>query len=79
MRESEGSTNRVRIERLALFDIPAEAVRWVFDLNFAGVLLPSQVFGKQMAECGEGVILNFSSMNAFRPLTRVPASRSGAM
>ena len=38
-----------------------------------GTLLPSQVFGKVMAEQGEGVILNVSSMNAFRPLTRIPA------
>jgi NAD(P)-dependent dehydrogenase (short-subunit alcohol dehydrogenase family) len=48
-------------------------VQWVFNLNFIGTLLPSQVFGKMMAEQGEGVILNVSSMNAFRPLTRIPA------
>jgi NAD(P)-dependent dehydrogenase (short-subunit alcohol dehydrogenase family) len=58
---------------LAFFDLPAEAVQWVFNLNFVGSLLPSQVFGKLMAEQGEGVILNISSMNAFRPLTRIPA------
>ena len=55
------------------FDLPADAVRSVFDLNFQGTLLPSQVFGAQMAKQGEGVILNVSSMNAFRPLTRIPA------
>ena len=58
---------------LPFFDLPAEAVQWVFDLNFLGALLPSQVFGRLMAEQGEGVILNVSSMNAFRPLTRIPA------
>ena len=58
---------------LSFFDLPADAIRWVFDLNFLGTLLPSQVFGKLMAEQGEGVILNISSMNAFRPLTRIPA------
>ncbi len=58
---------------LAFFDLPAEAIRRVFDLNFVGTLLPSQVFGRIMAEQGEGVILNISSMNAFRPLTRIPA------
>jgi NAD(P)-dependent dehydrogenase (short-subunit alcohol dehydrogenase family) len=58
---------------LAFFDLPADAVQWVFNLNFIGTLLPSQVFGKLMAEQGEGVILNVSSMNAFRPLTRIPA------
>jgi NAD(P)-dependent dehydrogenase (short-subunit alcohol dehydrogenase family) len=58
---------------LAFFDLPADATQWVFNLNFLGTLLPSQVFGKLMAEQGEGVILNVSSMNAFRPLTRIPA------
>ncbi len=58
---------------LSFFDLPPDAIRWVFDLNFIGTLLPSQVFGRLMAEQGEGVILNISSMNAFRPLTRIPA------
>ena len=53
--------------------MPSDAIRWVFDLNFQGTLLPSQIFGKQMADQGEGNILNISSMNAFRPLTRIPA------
>lgn len=58
---------------LSFFDLPQDAFQWVFDLNFIGTLLPSQVFGKHMAEQGRGVILNISSMNAFRPLTRIPA------
>jgi NAD(P)-dependent dehydrogenase (short-subunit alcohol dehydrogenase family) len=58
---------------LSFFDLPPEAIRWVFDLNFIGTLLPCQVFGKIMAEQGEGVILNIASINAFRPLTRIPA------
>ncbi len=58
---------------LSFFDLPADALRWVFDLNILGTMLASQVFGKAMAEKGEGVILNFSSMNAFRPLTCIPA------
>jgi NAD(P)-dependent dehydrogenase (short-subunit alcohol dehydrogenase family) len=45
----------------------------VFDLNFIGTLLPSQIFGKQMADRGEGIIINVSSMNAFRPLTKIAA------
>jgi NAD(P)-dependent dehydrogenase (short-subunit alcohol dehydrogenase family) len=56
---------------LSFFDIPEEALRFVFDLNLQGTIIPSQVFGKRMAEQGEGVILNISSMSAFRPLTRV--------
>ncbi len=55
------------------FDLPAEAVEKVFALNFLGTLFPSQVFGRAMAERKEGVILNVSSMSAFRPLTRVSA------
>jgi NAD(P)-dependent dehydrogenase (short-subunit alcohol dehydrogenase family) len=58
---------------LPFFDLPPDALRWVFDLNLLGTILPCQVFGKVMAEEGEGVILNISSMNAFRPLTRIPA------
>ena len=58
---------------LSFFDLPPEAIRFVFDLNFLGTLLPSQIFAKHMAERGEGVILNVSSMNAFRPLTKIPA------
>jgi NAD(P)-dependent dehydrogenase (short-subunit alcohol dehydrogenase family) len=58
---------------LSFFDLPSDAVQWVFNLNFIGTLLPSQVFGRILAKRGEGVILNISSMNAFRPLTKVPA------
>jgi NAD(P)-dependent dehydrogenase (short-subunit alcohol dehydrogenase family) len=58
---------------LSFFDLPAEAMRWVFDLNLLGTIQPSQVFGKLMAEQRSGVILNISSMNAFRPLTRIAA------
>ncbi len=58
---------------MPFFDLPADAVQWVFNLNFIGTLLPSQVFGKLMAEQQHGVILNVSSMNAFSPLTRSPA------
>jgi len=56
---------------LSFFDLPEEALRYVFDLNLLGTILPSQIFGRQMAERGEGVILNISSMSAVRPLTRV--------
>jgi NAD(P)-dependent dehydrogenase (short-subunit alcohol dehydrogenase family) len=57
----------------SFFDLSADALRWVFDLNLVGTILPSQVFGRIMADEGEGVILNVSSMNAFRPLTRIAA------
>lgn len=60
-------------EELPFFDLPEEALRFVFDLNLLGTFLSSQVFSRGMAELGEGVIVNLSSMNAFRPLTRIPA------
>ena len=58
---------------LSFFDIPPDAAQWVFNLNFLGTLLPAQGFGRIMADRGTGVMLNISSMNAFRPLTRIPA------
>ena len=58
---------------MSFFDLPADAVQWVFNLNFIGTLLPSQVFGKVMAEKRTGIILNISSMAAFSPLTKVAA------
>jgi len=58
---------------LSFFDLPLDALRHVDQLNLLGTILPCQVFGRNMAESGEGVILNVSSMNAYRPLTRIPA------
>ena len=58
---------------LPFFDLPLDSLRFVADLNLLGTILPCQVFGKSMVENGEGIILNISSMNAFRPLTRIPA------
>lgn len=56
---------------LSFFDVPQEALRFVFDLNLLGTILPTQVFARKMAERGSGTILNVSSMSASRPLTRV--------
>ncbi len=58
---------------MTFFDIPEEAMRFVFDLNIIGTILPSQVFGRHMAQQKEGTIINISSMNAYRPLTRIAA------
>ncbi len=55
------------------FDLPADAMQWVFNLNFVGTVLASQVFGKRLVEQGSGSILNISSMSADRPMTRVVA------
>jgi NAD(P)-dependent dehydrogenase (short-subunit alcohol dehydrogenase family) len=56
----------------SFFELSPESLRWVIDLNLLGTVLPSQVFGRLMVDRGEGIILNVSSMNAFRPLTRIP-------
>ena len=58
---------------MSFFDIPEEGMRFVLDLNLLGTILPCQVLAKQMVESGEGVILNYSSMNAYRPLTNIAA------
>jgi NAD(P)-dependent dehydrogenase (short-subunit alcohol dehydrogenase family) len=55
------------------FDLPAEALMHVTNLNLLGTVLACQAFCRRMAECKSGVVLNISSMNAFRPLTRIPA------
>jgi NAD(P)-dependent dehydrogenase (short-subunit alcohol dehydrogenase family) len=55
------------------FDLPPDALRWVFDLNCLGTILPCQIFGRMMAEQGHGTILNIVSMAAVRPLTRIVA------
>ncbi len=55
------------------FDIPLEAWQAVTHLNLLGTILPSQVFARPMADRKEGVILNVSSVNAARPLTRIAA------
>lgn len=58
-------------EQMPFFDLPEEALRSVFELNFMGTFLPSQVFGRYFAQEKRGVILNISSMSAFHPLTKV--------
>jgi NAD(P)-dependent dehydrogenase (short-subunit alcohol dehydrogenase family) len=60
-------------DTMSFFDIPADAIQWVFNLNIIGTILPTQVFGKVMVEKDKGVIINISSMAAFKPLTRTVA------
>lgn len=56
---------------ISFFDIPADAIKWVFDLNCLGTLLASQVFVRDMVERKQGVVVNIASMCGIRPLTRV--------
>lgn len=55
------------------YGLDIDGFRKVFDLNFLGTILPTMVFTTDMIEKGSGVILNISSMNSFRPLTKIPA------
>jgi NAD(P)-dependent dehydrogenase (short-subunit alcohol dehydrogenase family) len=55
------------------FDIPLEAIQWVFNLNCLGTILPSQIFVPDMIQLGRGVVINITSMAAIRPLTGVVA------
>jgi len=57
----------------SFFGLEMEAFDKVFALNFTGTLLPTMVFADEMLKRHKGVILNISSMNSFRPLTKIPA------
>ena len=58
---------------ITFYDLDPKGIEFVFNLNFLGTLLPTQAFTREMAGKGKGVVINISSMNAFRPLTKIPA------
>lgn len=70
--ETMDSENKEDWEK-TFFGLEMEGFDWVFDLNFKGTLLPSMVLGRDLVEDGSGAILNISSMNSFKPLTKIPA------
>ncbi len=57
----------------SFYGLDLEGFRFVFDLNFLGTLLPTMVFTTDMLEAGKGGVINISSMNAIKPLTKIPA------
>lgn len=76
----EATTKREQIVREegldweeTFFGLDATGFQKVFDLNFLGTLLPTMVFTREMVERGKGAVINVSSMNAFKPLTKIPA------
>ena len=60
-------------EMRGFFDLDMELFKSVLNTNTLGTVIPCRVFGRQMAQAGGGAILNFASMNTYRPLSRVPA------
>lgn len=71
LEKMEGSDSEKPEE--TFFGLQAEGFDKVFDLNFKGTLLPSMVFTTDMVRKKSGVVINISSMNSYRPLTKIPA------
>ncbi len=79
----KGTTTKETLEKIDLiekdeniktfFDLDANGISFVFNLNFLGTLIPTQVFARDMAEKENTCIVNVTSMNAYRPLTKIPA------
>lgn len=63
----------IEADTVSFFDLDQSGVEFVFNLNFIGTLLPTQIFAKDMVDRKGCSILNVSSMNAFCPLTKIPA------
>lgn len=70
--ENMEKSDTVEFEK-TFFGLDISGFDWVFNLNFKGTVLPTMVFARDMVEKGQGVILNISSMNSYRPLTKIPA------
>lgn len=71
--KSEFITDNLESLEDSFFGLDLKSIVKVFNLNFMGTLIPTMVFGKEMVQRKSGVILNISSMNSFRPLTKIPA------
>lgn len=65
--------NEENADVISFFDLDKSGIEFVFNLNFPGTLIPTQVFAPDLLKKKDAVILNNSSMNAFCPLTKIPA------
>jgi NAD(P)-dependent dehydrogenase (short-subunit alcohol dehydrogenase family) len=72
-KQEQMESNKVKALEETFYGLQIEGFQKVFDLNFMGTLLPSMVLSKDMLEKGKGAILNISSMNSYKPLTKIPA------
>ncbi len=79
----KGTTTKETLEKIDLiekdenvktfFDLDPQGISFVFNLNFLGTLIPTQIFARDMAMKEDSCIVMVTSMNAFRPLTKIPA------
>lgn len=79
----KGTTTKETLEKIDLiekdenvktfFDLDPQGISFVFNLNFLGTLIPTQIFARDMAMKEDSCIVMITSMNAFRPLTKIPA------
>ncbi len=74
----KGTTTKDTLEQKdenikTFFDLDPDGISFVFNLNFLGTLIPTQVFARDMVEKDNACIVMVTSMNAYRPLTRIPA------
>ncbi|MBN2612336.1 MAG: SDR family oxidoreductase [Bacteroidales bacterium] len=72
-KQEQMESNKVSALEETFYGLQLEGFQKVFDLNFMGTLLPTLVLSKDMLEMGKGAILNISSMNSYKPLTKIPA------
>ncbi|HJX72179.1 MAG TPA: SDR family oxidoreductase [Bacteroidales bacterium] len=72
-KQEQMESNKVTALEETFYGLQIEGFQKVFDLNFMGTILPSMVLSKDMLEAGKGAILNISSMNSYKPLTKIPA------
>lgn len=72
-KENFNKTDLLDSSLVTFFDLDPQGIEYVFNLNFLGTLIPTQIFARDMIDRSGAVIINVSSMNALKPLTKIPA------